>query len=292
MICPEGAEWAIVVRVSGPTVTVCHRGQLGEARVIPRLPDRPAAAGDRVRLRIDGADLSVVEIAPRTTRLERADGKRRRPRLLVANADLLLIAAAIDEPPLRRRLIDRYLVAAELGGLNAAIVLTKADLPHDADHIKTLAASYEALGYPVRSGVSSDPALVAQVRELVGQRLGILAGHSGVGKSTLTSALTGIARATGAVSAKVRTGRHTTSDPRLIAIPGGGGIVDTAGVRTFNLPALSQQQLEQGFREIAAIADRCRFHGCAHDGDAGCAAPEHVDPDRLDSYRRLLHDLD
>ena len=99
-----------------------------------------------------------------------------------------------------------------------------------------------------------------------------------MGKSTLTRELTGVERAVGAVSRKAGTGRHTTSDPRLIPLPGGGAVVDMAGVRSFHLPRLSREELEAGFPEIAAASPDCRFRGCAHDGDAGCAVPGRVEP--------------
>ena len=259
----------------------------------PRLPGRPVVAGDNVRLRLgaDDADTVVIAIDPRRTRLERGDGRERRPRMLVANADLLLVTAAIVDPPLRPRLVDRYLVAAEVGGLDAAVVITKADLPHDPAELADVAGLYRDLGYPVLHGCSRDTGFTEAIRDLIGNRTAVLAGHSGVGKSTLTTALTGVERATGAVSERVGKGRHTTTDPRLIRMPGSGAIVDTAGVRTFLLPRREQTDLEQGFPEIAAAAGECRFRGCAHDGDAGCAVVDRVHPRRLESYRRLLHDL-
>jgi ribosome biogenesis GTPase len=209
----------------------------------------------------------------------------------VANAHLLIVVAAVAEPPLRPRLIDRYLVAAALGGLEAAVLATKTDLPHDAGELEAVLARYRDAGYRTLAGSTRDPALVGRVRALIGDRTAILAGHSGVGKSSLTRALTGVERAVGAVSRKAGTGRHTTSDPRLIPLPGAGAVVDTAGVRTFHLPRLDREQLERGFPEIAEAARGCRFRGCAHDGDAGCAVPGRVDPERLDSYRRMLHDM-
>jgi ribosome biogenesis GTPase len=197
----------------------------------------------------------------------------------------------VRDPPIRPPLIDRYLVAAEHGGLDAALALTKADLPHDEAEIAEIAARYREIGYPVLCGSAKDPAFVARVRDLIDGRVAVLAGHSGVGKSTLTRGLTGVARAVGAVSGKARTGRHTTTDPRLIPMAGGGAVVDTAGVRTFHLPRMERADLEAGFPEIARAARGCRFRGCAHDGDAGCAVEGAVHPERLESYRRMLADL-
>jgi len=266
-------------------------GREVEARVVPRLPGGPPVAGDRVALRTSADPPAVVSVGPRTTLLERGDGGERGPRPLVANADLLMVVAAVTEPPLRPRLIDRYLVAAALGGLEAVVLVTKTDLPHDAAQLAATLERYRAAGYTTLAGSTRDPGLVAHVRELIGARTAILAGHSGVGKSSLTRALTGVERAVGAVSRKAGTGRHTTSDPRLIPLPGGGAVVDTAGVRTFHLPSLDREQLERGFPEIAEAARDCRFRGCAHDGDAGCAAVGRVGEERLDSYRRMLHDM-
>lgn len=281
---------AVVVRVSGPTVTVLEHGLEREVRLTPRVPGGPAVAGDRVRLRHSGdeEDSVIVQVEPRSTVLERGDGGEGRPRPIVANADLVVIVAAVVDPPLTTRLIDRYLVAATIGGLEAAIVVTKTDLPHDARLLQETLAPYRALGHVALAGVGKDPGYIAAIRALIAGRVAILAGHSGVGKSTITAALTGVPRAIGAVSAKVRTGRHTTSDPRLIPLPEGGAVVDTAGVRTFHLPKMDRATLEFGFPDIARAAEECRFRGCAHNGDAGCAVADAVPPARLASYREML----
>jgi ribosome biogenesis GTPase len=288
-----GRDDAVVLRVSGPTATIRRDDDESEveARIAPRLPGGPPVAGDRVRLRAEGDETAIVAIAPRRTRLERADGPERRPRALVANAELLVVVAAAASPPPSPRLIDRYLVAAYVGRLEAAVVITKTDLPHDEAEIAALIGRLAAVGYPVLAGCARAGPLVGEVRDLIGGRVAILAGHSGVGKSTLTRGLTGVERATREVSRKAGTGRHTTSDPRLIPLPGGGAVVDTAGVRTFHLPRLDRAELEAAFPEIAEAGRECRFRGCAHDGDAGCAVPGRVSGERLESYRRMLHDM-
>jgi ribosome biogenesis GTPase len=285
-----GAE-ALVVRVSGPTATLLVDGGEREARLPPRLPGRPVVAGDRVAVRQVGDDLLVERIAPRATRLDRGQGLDRRARPLVANADLLLVVASVVDPELRPRLVDRYLVAGHAGGLEGGIVITKTDLPHDAAALERVVVRYRDAGYPVLLGAATGDELPERVRDLVDRRVAVLAGPSGVGKSTLTRALTGVERTVGAISAKARTGRHTTSDPRLIPLPGGGAIVDTAGVRTFHLPVLDARAIEAGFPEIAAAGRECRFRGCRHDGEPGCAVAGRVSEERLDSYRRMIHDL-
>ncbi len=134
--------------------------------------------------------------------------------------------------------------------------------------------------------------LVEELRSLIGGRTAILAGHSGVGKSTLTTALTGVERAVGAVSAKIGTGRHTTSDPRLIPLPGEGAVVDTAGVRTFHLPKMDRARLEAGFPEIARRLARAAASGGARTTATPGAPWSGPSPrERLESYRRMLAEM-
>ena len=280
-----------MLRVAGPVAEVAEGTGTREVRLAPRLPGGPPVAGDRVRIDDKGTQGTIREILPRRTVLERI-GSGGRVRTVVANADLLVVIAAVAEPPLHPRLIDSYAVAAVAGGLDFALVLTKTDLPHDAVMVGEVVARQRAAGHPVILGSSHDPEMVEQVRDLISGRLAAFTGLSGVGKSTLTSALTGVARATGEVSDRLRSGRHTTTDPRLIPLPGGGAVIDTAGVRAFWLPPMAYGDIAAGFPDIVDSAQRCRFRSCRHMGDAGCAAEAEIDPVRLASYRALVEAAD
>jgi ribosome biogenesis GTPase len=207
--------------------------------------------------------------------------------VIVANADLVVVIESLTTPEPRPHLIDRYLVSAWAGGLDAAVVFTKGDLAADPTSAPMLVKLYRDLGYPVRAGSAKSPELVAEVRDLIDGRVAAFVGQSGVGKSTLTRGLTGAVRAVGAVSDRSGTGRHTTSDPRLIPLPGGGAIVDTAGVRTLFLPPMEPEQIADAFPEIRTIQGQCRFRDCRHLGDAGCALPGRIAPTRLESYMFL-----
>jgi len=277
------------VRVSGPSASVLVDGRELEVPILPRIPGGPPVAGDDVRLVERGGQPRLEEILERHTLLSRGEfGSRNRARPLVANADLLLVVAAAVDPPFRPRLVDRYMVAAALGGLEPALAITKLDLVEDRAALDEQLAVYRDVGYPVEVGSTFDPGFVERIRSLIGDRIAALAGHSGVGKSSLTQELTGVHRAVGEVSRKIGKGRHTTSDPRLIPMPGGGAVVDTAGVRMFHLPPMDAEDLGAGFPEIAAASKDCRFRGCRHAGEPGCAVVGRVHPDRLDSYLRLL----
>ncbi len=276
-----------MLRVAGPLAEVADAAGTREVRLAPRLSGGPPVAGDRVVIDDAGTQGIIRAVAPRRTVLERI-GSGGRVRAVVANADLLVVVAAVAEPPLVPRLIDRYAVAAVAGGLDMAVVLTKDDLPHDAAEVATVVRRQRAAGHPVLVGSAFDPALVEQVRALIDGRLAAFAGHSGVGKSTLTTALTGVARATAEVSDRLRSGRHTTTDPRLIPLPGGGAVVDTAGIRSFWLPPMAPTDIAAGFPDIVAAAGDCRFRDCRHMGDSGCAVQAAVEPERLESYRALI----
>ena len=276
---------AQVLRVSGPTAAVSLGEDVREARILPRLPGRPLAVGDLVDIRTSDEDITITGIRPRRTSLERAAGQDGPRRMIVANADVLLVVESLTRPDPRPHLIDRYLVAARVGGMDGAVVLTKADLAPDPAAVDALRRIYEAVGYPVFVGSAKDPVFVETLRSFIAERLAALVGQSGVGKSTLTNGLTGGDRTVGEVSDRDGTGRHTTSDPRLIPLPGGGAVVDTAGVRSLFLPPLDAEDAADAFPEVRAILGQCRFRDCRHLGDTGCALPGHIAETRYESYK-------
>jgi ribosome biogenesis GTPase len=206
-----------------------------------------------------------------------------------------VIVAAVADPPLRTGLIDRYLVAAWRGEIAAMIALTKVDLPYDEGEVAWVHAIYGGLGYRViglslRSGEG-----LGELREALAHRVAVLAGHSGVGKTSLTNALTGRSDATGALNPVSDRGRHTTTGALYMDLPGGGALIDTAGIRSFGIADVSADDLQSAFPEIAAAAEHCEWEGCLHhEGEDGCAvegAPA-VSPERLASYRKLLAELE
>lgn len=280
-----------MIRVAGPSATIRDADGEHEARLPSGRGKSRVVAGDHVRVRAVGDEVLIDRVEARSTVLERADGHSRRPRALVANVDLAIVMASIVEPRLRPDIVDRYIVAAIAGGLEAAIGITKTDLPHEPAELEEFCNTYRRIGHDVVVGDARTVEFVGTVRETIGASVAALVGPSGVGKSTLAAALTGVERAVGEVSQKAGTGRHTTSDPRLIELPDGGAVIDTAGVRSFHLPMLDARTVEAGFKEIAATSAECRFRGCNHVGEDGCAVAEAVSSDRLESYRRILEEV-
>jgi ribosome biogenesis GTPase len=274
---------------------------------LPSLEDRPVTAvkarplgrkgvvvGDRVRLvgDVSGGDdalARIVEVDERRTVLRRtADDDDPVERIVVANADQLVIVTAVADPEPRPRLIDRALVAAFDAGMDPLLCLTKTDLADPA----ALLGAYRPLGVAavaVRRGGDLD-----DLREHLRDRVSVLLGHSGVGKSTLVNALVpGADRAIGQVNVVTGRGRHTSTAAVAIELPFGGWVIDTPGIRTFGLAHVDPADLIRAFDDLDALTGDCP-RGCGHGGSAPeCAlddavAAGRVDPDRVESFRRLL----
>jgi ribosome biogenesis GTPase len=289
------ADLATVLAVHNQFAAV--RTDAGEdvATIAGKLRRTRPVVGDVVRIHTtpDGS-LRMDVILERRGTLTRA-AFRGRPQVVAANVDLLVVVAATADPPLRANLIDRYLVAAWRGGIDTALALTKIDLPHDVDEIERVTTLLRGLGHAVVEVSIPRGQGIQEVRDLIGQRRAVLAGHSGVGKTTLSNAITGRADPTGAVNEIIGRGRQTTTVARLIDLPGGGQLIDTAGVRSFGIADVTPEELQEAFPEIAAVSDRCRWRPCLHhEGQNGCAVPgaPGIEPERLASYRRILEELE
>jgi ribosome biogenesis GTPase len=289
------ADLATVLAVHNQFAAV--RTEAGEdvATIAGKLRRTRPVVGDVVRIHTtpDGS-LRMDEILERRGTLTRA-AFRGRPQVVAANVDLLVVVAATADPPLRANLIDRYLVAAWRGGIDTALALTKIDLPHDVEEIERVTTLLRGLGHAVVEVSIPRGQGIQEVRDLVGQRRAVLAGHSGVGKTTLSNAITGRADPTGAVNEIIGRGRQTTTVARLIDLPGGGQLIDTAGVRSFGIADVTPEELQEAFPEIAAVSGQCRWRPCLHhEGQNGCAVPgaPGIEPERLASYRRILEELE
>ncbi len=276
-------------RVDGAEVTAMKARELGR---------RSLAVGDEVALVGDisgaeGALARVVRVQPRRTALRRTpDDADPVERVVVANADQLLIVASLTDPPPRPGLIDRCLVAAYDAGIVPLLCLTKADLA-PPDPIRDL---YGALELPIivtrRDDDLFEPAALSAVAHRLTDRVTVLIGHSGVGKSTLVNALVPAAqRHTGAVNAVTGRGRHTSSSIVALPLAGGGWVVDTPGIRSFGLGHVETDRVVRAFPDVAAGTAACP-RGCTH-LEPDCAldawvAAGNAPPERLASLRRLL----
>ncbi len=277
------------LRVRGPngelTVTAMTARALGRKAVV---------VGDRVRVVGDvsgaeGALARIVAVTERTTALRRtADDDDPVERIIVANADQLVIVTAVANPEPRPRLIDRALVAAYDEGLDPLLCLTKVDLADPAELLST----YRPLG--VTSVVAPRGGDLEPMRDALRDRVSVFLGHSGVGKSTLVNALVpGALRATGDVNVVTGRGRHTSTSAWALELPFGGWVVDTPGIRSFGLAHVDPRHLIGAFEDLDALTVDCP-RGCTHaSSEPECALDDAMEQGRIDrarvrSFRRLL----
>jgi len=271
----------------GPrTVTAMKSRPLGRKGVV--VGDEVKVVGDTSG--DEGTLARIVEVEDRRTVLRRtADDTDPVERVIVANADQLVVVAALADPEPRPRLIDRALVAAYDAGLEPLLCLTKPDL---ADP-ETLLSVYRPLGVPFvvieRGGELSD------IRERLAGRTSVLIGHSGVGKSTLVNGLVpGADRAIGRVNVVTGRGRHTSTSAVMLRLPDDSGwIIDTPGIRSFGLAHVEPGHLIRAFPDLDELTHECP-RGCTHGADEPeCALDEALkrgdaDEARVESFRRLL----
>lgn len=290
---------AMVVAVDRGRFTLAtDGGRIVLAVKARELGRKGVVVGDRVAFTGGGSgvdDLArVVRIDDRRTVLRRtADDSDPVERVIVANADQLAIVTALANPEPRLGFIDRALVAAFDAGIAPLLILTKADLA-DAQPLIDAYAALDVPAIAVARGAGKQPVAtdLEIVRAQLSDQVTVLVGQSGVGKSTLVNALVpGADRATGHVNDVTGRGRHTSTSAVVLALPGGGWIVDTPGVRSFGLAHVTPDTVIRAFDDLAPGLEDCP-RGCTHDEDE-CGLDAYVGDDphlqaRLDSLRRLL----
>jgi ribosome biogenesis GTPase len=251
------------------------------------------AAGDRVRFRpveSGGQSEGIIErIEPRRTCLARA--VRGRQHVIVANVDQVLIVASAAEPRLKPNLIDRLLVSSEQARLRPVLCINKIDLVDPAS-LEPLVGVYCRMGYEVLLLSATAGLGIDRFRRVLANRQNVVAGQSGVGKSTLLNAAEpGLRLPIAPVSAETEKGRHTTSTARLLPLSFGGYVVDTPGMRQFQLWDVIREEVINFYRDLRPYVSCCKFPNCTHTHEADCAVKNAVADGRLDArrYESYLH---
>lgn len=250
------------------------------------------AAGDRVWVRPEGADEGIIErIEPRRGVFSRTS--RARQHVLVANLDQVIIIVSAAEPRLKPHLVDRYLVTAEKNGVRPVICINKVDLLDPAE-LQPLVGVYGQMGYRVLLTSAARGWNIDALRQLVRGRQSAVAGQSGVGKSSLLNALEpGLELRVQSVSAENEKGRHTTTTAELIPLADGGYVVDTPGIRQFQLWDVIPAEVAGYFRDLRPYVSQCRYPDCTHVHEEPCAVKDavadgYIDVRRYESYLQML----
>lgn len=245
------------------------------------------AAGDRVWFRPEGSEENaegiIERVEPRHGVLSRTS--RGRQHLIVVNIDQIVIITSAAEPRLKPNLIDRYLITCERTGIRPLICINKIDLIDPAD-LMPLVGVYGQLGYEVLLASAETGAGMERLRSRLVGKQNALTGQSGVGKSSLLNAVdSGLNLRVQTVSAESQKGRHTTTTAELFPLAAGGYVVDTPGIRQFQLWDVIPEEVAGFFRDIRPYVSKCRFPDCTHTHEDFCAVKDAVADGWIDTRR-------
>ncbi|MBD3334428.1 MAG: ribosome small subunit-dependent GTPase A [Candidatus Eisenbacteria bacterium] len=274
-------------------VSVPGRLKKGERRVTA-----PVAVGDRVDLLVAGGRAKIAAVHPRRNEIARVDSLRPpRKHVLAANVDQTVCVVSVDQPPFNHRVLDRLLLLGEAGGVTTGVCINKWDLLALADEPPL--DVYARIGYEVHRASALTGAGVPEMRAALQNKVSLLIGPSGVGKSTLLNRLVpGAGLRTRPVSPATGRGVHVTTRVGWIDLPEGGVVLDTPGLRHIRPWGLDPSNLADHFPELREESRRCQFRDCRHRGEPGCAVAAAVAAGgegrrmRYDSYLRILESLE
>lgn len=292
---------AYIVRLYGDGNEIPCRVK-GNFRIKGLRTTNPVAVGDRVEVTLTGFDADYISaVEPRRNYIiRRASNLSKESHILAANIDCAMLVATLIDPMVTTTFIDRFLATAEAYNVQAELVLNKSDL-WDGD-LKELADGmkylYETIGYPVMFASTVTGEGIESIRERCAGKVTLLAGNSGVGKSSLINTLVpGANLKTAKISDLHRTGQHTTTFSEMIPLPGGGELIDVPGVKGFGTLDFAVSEVSHFFPEIFRAGARCRYSDCRHTGEPGCAVAEElakhlISQSRYASYLSVLDEAE
>lgn len=299
----------LVVKNTGSAYTVrMQDGSLlncrikGNFRIKGIRTTNPVAVGDIVTVTeaADDADY-ITAIAPRRNYIiRRASNLSKESHILASNLDVAILVATLRDPVTPTTFIDRFLATAEAYSVTAAIVFNKMDLWDTDDRMlaDALINLYTSIGYKVMTVSAANGEGVSDLLDFIKGKISLLAGNSGVGKSSLVNALVpGANLKTGEISDIHHTGTHTTTFSEMIHLPEGGEIIDIPGIRGFGTIDFQPEEVGHFFPEIFRFSKDCRYSDCKHTGEPGCAVipavEEHyISESRYTSYLSILEEAE
>jgi ribosome biogenesis GTPase len=275
----------------------------GKFRTLDIKTTNPVAVGDRVTVEPEPDQETglITELEPRKNYIIRKSvNLSKQAQIIAANLDQAFLIVTLASPRTSLGFIDRFLVTAEAYDIPAKLIFNKLDL-FSAEGLEILSqyqSIYEQAGYPCYSVSALKATNLDQLRELLKDKVTLVSGHSGVGKSTLINALLpGYELKTGDISDWSDKGKHTTTFAEMFKLPFGGYLIDTPGIRELGVFDIEKQELGRLFPEIRKLMDDCRFNNCRHINEPGCAVLEaleegELEPSRYDSYLSIYNNND
>lgn len=262
----------------------------------------PVAVGDEVRIAASATDADyIVEVEPRRNYIiRRASNLSKESHILAANLDIAALVVSLRDPETPLTFIDRFLATAEAYSVPAMLVLNKEDIWDDDDRelSEGLHVLYTGIGYGVCNVSARTGEGLDSLKEILKGKTTLLAGNSGVGKSSLINALVpGAGLKTGRISDIHRQGMHTTTFSEMVELPEGGYLIDIPGIRGFGTIDFEPSEVSHYFPEIFRTGENCRFGDCRHCGEPGCAVvpavEEHfISQSRYASYLSILDEIE
>ena len=306
----EAAE-GLVVRTAGGSCWVRLDGEStpmeckvkGKFRLKGIRTTNPVAVGDRVKVvaSTEGDVSYITEVVPRKNYIiRRASNLSKESHILASNIDQALLVATLQSPETPIVFIDRFLATCEAYNIKASLIINKSDLFDEecrelAEGMKYL---YESLGYGFVVTSAETGEGIEKLKEMTRDKLSLMAGNSGVGKSSLINNLVpGANLRTGQISDQHQTGMHTTTFSEIIRLPYGGELIDIPGVKGFGMIDFSPEEVSHYFPEIFKASANCRYGDCRHTGEPGCAVKEmveksYISQSRYNSYLNILEEIE
>lgn len=263
----------------------------------------PIAVGDVIDFELENENeqtVIITKIHDRKNHINRQSPRiKSQQHIVAANIDQSLLIATIKEPRTSQGFIDRFLVVCEMYHVPAIILFNKIDLYKDKDlaKLETLKGVYENIGYKVAGISLKQNQNIDNIKELLKDKITLISGHSGVGKSTFINAIIPHAQIkTQDISGWSGKGQHTTTFAEMFELPFGGKIIDTPGMKEFGLVDIEKQELSGYFPEMKQRLNDCQFNNCLHVNEPGCAVKQavidgEIDEDRYVSYYNMLESI-
>ena len=259
----------------------------------------PVSVGDRVQITLNAEGTGLIsEIKDRKNYIiRRSSNLSKQSHIIAANIDLCFLIVTISHPVTSTVFIDRFLASAEAYRVPVNLVFNKIDIysAEELEYMDALADMYQYIGYPAIKISALNNIGLDILKEKMRGRVTLFSGHSGVGKSTLINSLIpNINLKTGAISDYHGKGMHTTTFSEMIAVPGGGYIIDTPGIKGFGTVDMDKAEIYHYFPDIFKFSSGCRFHNCLHINEPGCAVRSAVDEHFISEsrYKSYLNMMD
>lgn len=293
-------EKGIVIKSTGSWYTVrLESGGIADCRIRGKFrmegirTTNPVAVGDIVDIEAASDGHVITKINTRRNYIIRkSTNLSKESHIIASNIDLALLVATVNHPVTSTVFIDRFLATAEAYNIPAVLVFNKKDL-YDAEDLMLLGglkAIYEKIGYSCFEVSAVTGENIDKIRSLLTDKVTVLSGMSGVGKSSLINCVEpGLKLKTETISGAHDSGKHTTTFAEMFPLSGGGYIIDTPGLRSFGMIDMKKEELSHFFPEIFSESENCRFYNCTHTHEPGCAVIEAVQNDKISESRYVSY---